>query len=32
MNASGDLPECLGKAFGVLDEHAVLDDFEVDDG
>ena len=32
MNASGDLSECLRKAFGVLDEHAVLNDFEVDDG
>ena len=32
MNTSGDLSECLRKAFGVLDEHAVLNDFEVDDG
>ena len=32
MNATGDLSECLRKAFGVLDEHAVLNDFEVDDG
>ena len=32
MNTSGDLSECLREAFCVLNEHAVLNDFEVDDG